>query len=291
MTGAPIEFQLGADAVAMLSHVAKTWTGEKIAAELESFLKLESQIVAGQVSRSVRDGSAGLDTRTGLLGKSIVGRFETYEGAPSMRVGVLQGPALRYAGVQEYGTQGKNPQSPYPTIRPKRAKALAVPVGPALTEAGVARFLTPRDYPGELVFAKSSKANVVGYLIDRDEAAFAELKGRKQKIAAAAAKLEKTNATRAKQGLEPLKGGRAKLPSGVTHLSSVGLNDVGINGLGTIAYVLLAKADIAPKFYLRKAFLKAIEGTSARLAKRLAQRIANEDGGAAGALLPTGGGS
>ncbi len=101
-----------------------------------NFLEREGARLAFKISQLVTAGRLGLHRRDGTLARSIVGVGVTYEGAPAFRVGVLSGPALKYAGVQEYGTKGKNPASPYDTIRPRRAKALAMPGPAALTPAG-----------------------------------------------------------------------------------------------------------------------------------------------------------
>lgn len=101
-----------------------------------NFLEREGARLAFKISQLVTAGRLGLHRRDGTLARSIVGVGVTYEGAPAFRIGVLSGPALKYAGVQEYGTKGKNPASPYDTIRPRRAKALAMPGPDALTPAG-----------------------------------------------------------------------------------------------------------------------------------------------------------
>lgn len=109
-----------------------------------------------------------LRRRSGILAQSVVGRGGLFGGIPGVRIGILRGPALKYAGQQEYGTRGKNPQSPYDTIRPKKAKALAMPIGKALTPAGVDRYGGPRNFPGELRFVEVLRANVIGLLVPED---------------------------------------------------------------------------------------------------------------------------
>ena len=53
-------------------------------------------------------------------------------------VGVKKGPAEKYAALFERKEESV-------TIKPKRGKVLAIPIGPNLTPAGVARFKSPRD--------------------------------------------------------------------------------------------------------------------------------------------------
>lgn len=121
---------------------------------------------AGRISRNYLSGQR-LKRRSGNLARSITGRGELVGGVPALRIGVFRGPALKYAGVQEYGTKGKNPDSPYPTIVPKRAKALAIPTGPALTAAGNARVDSPRQWPEELFFVPMRRGRLVGLLMQR----------------------------------------------------------------------------------------------------------------------------
>ncbi len=115
------------------------------------FFQREALRIAGFITREYLSGQR-LKRRTGSLARSIVGDAQTINGLPAFRVGVLRGPALKYAGIQEYGTKSADPESPYPDIVPKKAKALAQPVGPALTPAGVPRYKSARDYPYELKF-------------------------------------------------------------------------------------------------------------------------------------------
>lgn len=51
------------------------------------------------------------------------------------------GDSVKYARIQEYGG----------TITPTRAQYLAIPVGPALTAAGVSKYASPREVPGLFV--------------------------------------------------------------------------------------------------------------------------------------------
>ena len=155
-----------------LADLRKNAAPERFRQEIQRFFDREASIIAGQVSRSIgqRDD---LKRRTGNLARAIVGFASLIDGRPGFEVGVVRGPALDYAAVQELGTKGKNPASPIPDIVPRRAKALAIPVGPALTPAGVERYDGPRNYPEPLSFRPSRKANVVGVLVtEGDEVAY-----------------------------------------------------------------------------------------------------------------------
>lgn len=114
-----------------------------------------------------------LNQRTGELARGLEGRVLVRRDAfPAARVGVFTGPAVRYAGVLEMGTRDLNPDSPYPVIRPRNAKALAfAPEGsPALDGRGVAMYDSPRDYPTSLSFIPFRGGRIaIGALYDTDE--------------------------------------------------------------------------------------------------------------------------
>lgn len=78
-------------------------------------------------------GESGLHVRTGALKSSIVALpIEREEHCITGKV--VAGQKLRYARIQEYGG----------TIKPKKAKFLAIPLNAVKTAAGVARF-SPRE--------------------------------------------------------------------------------------------------------------------------------------------------
>lgn len=77
-----------------------------------------------------------LKRRTGNYAKSTTAAPPSKDVAGwKAEVGVKKGPAGKYAELHETGG----------TIKPKRGKVLAIPIGPNLTAAGVARFNSPRD--------------------------------------------------------------------------------------------------------------------------------------------------
>jgi hypothetical protein len=83
-----------------------------------------------------------LRRRTGRLARTISGEVdETPDGFGfRLRGGGLSkgGGEVRYGRAQERGA----------TIRPKRGRFLAIPVGPALKPSGEARYASPREVPG-----------------------------------------------------------------------------------------------------------------------------------------------
>ena len=92
--------------------------------------------------------SGGLNARTGRLRASIQAGVHEQPGHTEMflRAGgnVKGGAQVKYARIHEYGG----------IVTPKNSKYLTIPVGPALTGAGVNR-ISARDVPG-LTFARSA---------------------------------------------------------------------------------------------------------------------------------------
>lgn len=95
------------------------------------------------------------DTYRSSIGASPV-EYDMY-GAAQVRVGIRVGSpkggtARKYAAIQEYGG----------TITPVKAKMLAIPVGKALTSAGVPRYSSPEQVEGDTkwVFIKSKNPHV-----------------------------------------------------------------------------------------------------------------------------------
>lgn len=91
-----------------------------------------------------------LEIRTGNLRRSIAGTVESDLSSPRVVLsagGRVSGDGeVPYAASQEYGA----------TIRPVRRQWLAIPSDDVKTEAGAARFQTPRDYPSPLAFIQRS---------------------------------------------------------------------------------------------------------------------------------------
>lgn len=108
----------------------------------------------GEREAKLRVGSGGRHTRTGRLRASITGSVVVKAGewAISLRAGGNESGkgSVKYARLQEKGG----------TVRPTKSKFLAIPVGPALTAAGVSRYASPRDVPG-LVVAQTRGGQLV----------------------------------------------------------------------------------------------------------------------------------
>jgi hypothetical protein len=161
-----VTVELSKRTIFMLRAFEKAAGVERYNKTILAFLDKAASAAAGHISDTMLSGQR-LKRRTGTLAKSIIGRSLMFTGVPAMRIGVMRGPALKYAGPQEYGTKGKNPSSPYDTIRPRHGKALAIPMKPALTPAGVDRFGGPRNAGIELKFIPFRSTGVaVGGLFD-----------------------------------------------------------------------------------------------------------------------------
>ena len=162
----------------LLERMEDSLDGKSALDGLRAVLDRQGRLAAGYIVKNKLSGQA-LRRRTGGLARSIEGRvINDAQGVPAVRVGVFRGPALSYAGVLEHGTRDRNPASPYPIIRPVRARALAMPVGDSLTPAGVPRIPGPRDYPKrygrDLVFVPFRRGIAIGGLYDERELDAAE---------------------------------------------------------------------------------------------------------------------
>lgn len=109
-------------------------------------------------AQGIKNVKARMNVRNGYLWRSIAPVIES-EGAPRGGIGPLQpgadimvgvraggvlvrGAEVIYAGIQERGG----------TVRPVRRRWLAIPTDEVKTKTGVARYASPRDYPGALRF-------------------------------------------------------------------------------------------------------------------------------------------
>lgn len=155
----------------LLAEIARRFRPAEVTGFFLRELERESSLAAGAIQRGMSGEFIGV--RTGILRRAITGRSIQTDVGPALQVGILSaaGGALDYAGPNEFGTKGLNPDSPYATIVPKRAKALAIPTARAKTRAGVARGagFGPRDFPGELVFIPFRKGNIVGGLFLKED--------------------------------------------------------------------------------------------------------------------------
>lgn len=88
-------------------------------------------------------------SRTGLLRRSIAGTVQDTDTGITVQLsagGRHGGRDVIYARLQELGG----------TIRPVRRRWLAIPTDEVKTAAGVARYPSPRNYPGRLFFHQKS---------------------------------------------------------------------------------------------------------------------------------------
>ncbi len=244
----------GRDLTALIAHAKVNYGPEGFRRMAFASFTRDAPIIAGRISTSVRQGRFGLQVRTGALARSIAGVADEVDGQPAIRVGILkQGGAAVYAGVQELGTKGKEPDSPYPTIRPKRGKALAIPVGPALTNAGVAREnngqpVSPRNYPRPLRFIPVNRGRTVGVLVDTNTKAASERNRRRAKADA----------------------------GGFVIKDTIGPDSFH----GVVAFVLVRSVDIRAKHYLLNGLNRELPFALGRLGAKLAAGIAGPGGGA-----------
>ena len=220
-----------AETLALLREAQRRFTKEEVARAVLRAMDRRGHLVAADIATNSLSGNP-LRRRTGSLARGVVGRAELLEGVPAMRVGVLRGPSAKYAGPQELGTQDLEPDSPYPAITPRPPrKALAMPVGPALTPAGVDRYGSPLEYPKELTFIPWKRGkNAVGGLYESESLAKLQRKASK-----AGKAVTKSNRRMKKKGIQGPPAPRPK----------VSLREA------TLAYVLLRKVGLKARHFIR----------------------------------------
>jgi hypothetical protein len=96
----------------------------------------------------------GVRMRSGSLARSF--NYNVLDQAGKLTLVVWS--TSKYARLQEFGTKGL----PGGVLRPKNARALAIPVGPALTPSGVSKFTSPRQVAGLQVFKPRFKLPFLG---------------------------------------------------------------------------------------------------------------------------------
>ena len=163
-----VKLELSPETKKYFSYAVKHFDREEVYREIDTLFTALGLRAAGHISKNFLSGQK-LGRRTGNLARSVVGGALRVHGVPAVRVGILTGPALPYAGVQEVGTKRYNSSSPFDTIRPKNAKSLAMPVNSSLTRAGVARYLGPRNDPRQLKFIPFRRGIAVGALYPESE--------------------------------------------------------------------------------------------------------------------------
>lgn len=118
---------------------------------IERVLTLGGHRFMARMQREHLSGPTGPDSlsvRTGALRRSLFSTVARH-GANAVSLLCSIGSNAPYARVHEYGA----------TIVPRSAKYLAIPLAAAKTAAGVSRWSSPRDFPGELTFIKSKLGN------------------------------------------------------------------------------------------------------------------------------------
>lgn len=111
------------------------------------FKALGAELAVSVQAGAVDNIQARLHTGSGALKRSTKGSTQSTSDGVEIKLTVGGGSKdLPYARIQEEGG----------IVRPKNAKFLAIPVGPARTASGVARFASPRDVPG-LTFVQSRR--------------------------------------------------------------------------------------------------------------------------------------
>lgn len=96
------------------------------------------RLYVGDLQKSMNKGRSNdsIGKRSGALSRAF--SHVVKDGVLTIMV---DSTVSKYWKVQEFGAQGAN------AIKAKPGKALAIPVGPALTPAGVAKYKSPRDVP------------------------------------------------------------------------------------------------------------------------------------------------
>ncbi|GAG31364.1 unnamed protein product [marine sediment metagenome] len=206
--------------VRTLDRILNRFKPAKVYVALDKFFDEIALWLAGQIVKTSLSGKK-LERRTGQLAASVTGRSIREKGVPGFKVGIFRGPSLRYAGILEYGTKGYNPRSPYPTIKPRKARALAMPINDAVTLAGVARYGGPREFEkqkGRLTFIPFDRGSgAIGGLYTDEE-----------------------------------------LMKGDMNFSNA-----------KASYLLLAKTDIKPRWYLRQGVRRRLPTVAKKLSKYL----------------------
>jgi len=143
-----ITLEMGPQYAATCRRLGKL--GPALARALSAGLESAAGIAAGNIARDYLSGSP-LKSRSGTLRRALTGWMA---GAHEAVVGIPDdSPAGRYAYLLS---------DEQVTIRPKRGKFLAIPIGENLTGSGVARFSSPRQRPDGF-FVKTGGRLLFGY--------------------------------------------------------------------------------------------------------------------------------
>jgi hypothetical protein len=157
------KIQLTPESRKALAGLRKRLDGDEIAKDVVKHFTRDALRVRRTIVERGLSGPTGPTTRsrrTGELARSVEGIGTFVDGLPAIQVGSFR---LAYARMQ-LGDETTR-------ILPKRAKALAFPVGKALTAAGRPRFPRgPRTFPRPLQFVPfKRKGNIIGALYERSQ--------------------------------------------------------------------------------------------------------------------------
>jgi hypothetical protein len=115
--------------------------------------------IAKNAIRTNLSGSV-LNRRTGVLAASVDTEGPAVQGAAMLaRLGILRGPARRYADIHLTGG----------VIRPVNAQKLAVPLSAALTASGVAAFPDGTFVAKDIIFGKVGRVEIVPLFVLKDQ--------------------------------------------------------------------------------------------------------------------------
>lgn len=231
------------EAVARLEALAKKFTDrDRLRKVIMDSFQRSALLTAGDITKSIGKGGP-LRRRTGNYARSIIGKADLVTSLPAVRVGVFTGPALAYAGIQEFGGE----------IKPKKSRGfLAVPTddGGALTPAGVNRYISARDYPKPLKIQMGRvKGEVGGQMINGSGALYDEAQYKR-----AYRKVYET--------------------VHVPELRQFALNAL-LARLRPV-YLLLRRVKIKPKFILKRGLERNLPSIVAALEEDLAKELARE---------------
>lgn len=129
---------------------------ERVPGEVQRAVRVSLTTLGKRGQRLVKEGYLSgerLMVRSGRLRASVVTAQETAGTTERLYLRAGGGSAdVRYAALQEYGG----------VVTPKNGKYLAIPLSPAKTRAGVARYASPRDVAGLFFFTAKSGKHYLG---------------------------------------------------------------------------------------------------------------------------------
>lgn len=112
-------------------------------------------------SKVISRATTELHVRTGAYVAGAEKGYRTTHGESifEARAGIADGPARSYAAAQEFGA----------VITPKNAKVLSVPLDDAKTGAGVPRYGSPLDVPGDALWISPKGRHPLFVTLDEND--------------------------------------------------------------------------------------------------------------------------